>query len=106
MSASVVFLATATCASGVSCTCMSFPSRDLTDRTSPFNPVMVPRTQTLGWANATAVTTERARMASDLKGSYLDAEVKNLILRRITMVKHFQEIKKIVVRRLHALLRN
>src|SRR5437667_3020005 len=103
MSASVVFLATATCASGVSCTCMSFPSRDLTDRTSPCNPVMVPRTRTLGWANATAATSERASRASDLMGSSLYAEVNSLILRRIPMLNPFQEIKKIEVRRFTAL---
>src|SRR5438270_3931941 len=103
MSASVVLLATATCASGVRCTCMSFPSRDLTDRTSPFNPVMVPRTRTLDWANATAATSERASRASDLMVSSLYGEVNSLILRRIPMLNPFQEIKKIEVRPFTAL---
>src|SRR5438034_6203095 len=103
MSASAVFLATAICASGVRCTWRSFPSRDFTDRTSPFNPVMVPRTRTLGWANATAATSERASRASDLMGSSLYAEVNSLILRRIPMLNPFQEIKKIEVRRFTAL---
>src|SRR6267143_4550512 len=103
MSASVVLLATATCASGVSCTCRSFPSLDLTDRTSPFNPVMVPRTRTLDWANATAATSERASRASDLMGFSLYGEVNSLILRRIPMLNPFQEIKKIEVRRFTAL---
>src|ERR1700694_1570223 len=99
MSASVVCLATATCASGVRCTCMSFPSRDLTESTSPFSAVMVPRTRTLGCANAAAVISESASKTSDLTEASLYAGVNTLILSRIPMLNPFQEIKKIEVQR-------
>src|SRR3989441_1340726 len=79
------------------------PSASFTASAFPSNAEIAPRTRTLGWANATAATSERASRASDLMGSALYAEVTSLILRHIPMLNPFQEIKKIEVRRFTAL---